>query len=957
MKTRTHDEIEEVLPQLSNNNALKSPCKISNGVLNFSYSKDDSNEYQLEQLDDTQNILSFSKNDVSPIERLPSNAGSDAYRGFFNQSPVLDASNKSFNQLFKKMPSSQIRIHQSPIDDKSFNMVEGGENPNYQPRTPDNKKQCIKDRFTAPSTAGMRKNRYSSLILSKDDVGDFGGGSLNKEGNMNSPYDDHSEYDDSDSLFRASNKIPQSNKYIGLSKVNSTKNGNKLDEHPRRGNLNKNEYVCHTTRKLTFPCDSELHPPKCTSFHELGFNSQPEIYTSPCQSRKRPGEAIENVQMLQILDTLDENDSSNFQNDSNDDISPKMLKESTPSKPKRDRLPKAKLRLKKNNNINLNMDSEKSAQLSPHSAKRKLNLLRSNTLKRSGFENLDSRMELSRKDSCEPVSSHNISYENDGVYYGDNKFVNSKNNTTHKIRKTSNIELERHVTKENQFLSNFSDTQKLKASKSRINLLPANQLFDVSLSNLKQSEQESIKHQDNLTINNNCVQNRNDNFQIKNAFQNTYHNDYEGVSNYENVGSKQKGGNNEQIVKYDMKMRNNWSRDSLFGSTNQFFGLNNQKKFKTVSQALFKVNHKSGVNNIEIDDDENDDMSRRSSPVKLNTLKSTKSKNFFDFPDNTSKKRFLDDVHSSVSKNEKKSIFHENYEVLENLGSGHFGTVYKCKNKFDGLIYAIKVLKTATKTAINEAQALASLNVMYESTYIVRYFSSWKEDNTVYIVMEMCSKNLEQWSQQNARIEEKTLRKIIKHLCKSLSKLHKDKVVHLDIKPENILIGNSGKFKVSDLGLVKLLKNKDDVRTLTEGDARYMAKELLQEYSFEDINTEKADLTKADIFSLGITIYELMTRNMVVLPKNGPLWHKLRDNNLPALDKLSGYSNSLKRLVSAMMDSDPSKRPSAKEIINTHLLYSKYNKIQLLKEQIKLLKEEADKRNQLNEHSKFDESG
>jgi serine/threonine protein kinase len=84
--------------------------------------------------------------------------------------------------------------------------------------------------------------------------------------------------------------------------------------------------------------------------------------------------------------------------------------------------------------------------------------------------------------------------------------------------------------------------------------------------------------------------------------------------------------------------------------------------------------------------------------------------------------------------------------------------------------------------------------------------------------------------------------------------LHNKGIVHLDIKPENILESFSGKFKLGDLGMSRLLSQVVEEHDIPEGDARYLAYELLN----EDPSASIPDLTKADMFALGITFYELM---------------------------------------------------------------------------------------------------
>lgn len=89
-----------------------------------------------------------------------------------------------------------------------------------------------------------------------------------------------------------------------------------------------------------------------------------------------------------------------------------------------------------------------------------------------------------------------------------------------------------------------------------------------------------------------------------------------------------------------------------------------------------------------------------------------------------------------------------------------------------------------------------------------------------------------------------------------------------------------------------------------------MARELLNDMEVIP------DLTKADIFSFGATIYGLMINSE--LPKNGLEWQELRNGNLHRIENLS-YSNSLKSIVKAMMHPDPDQRPSAHDLLSNHL--------------------------------------
>jgi serine/threonine protein kinase len=103
----------------------------------------------------------------------------------------------------------------------------------------------------------------------------------------------------------------------------------------------------------------------------------------------------------------------------------------------------------------------------------------------------------------------------------------------------------------------------------------------------------------------------------------------------------------------------------------------------------------------------------------------------------------------------------------------------------------------------------------------------------------------------------------MRDVCLGLQELHSRGIVHLDIKPENILESFSGKFKLGDLGMSRLLSQIMEEHDFPEGDARYLAKELLN----DDPDASMPDLTKADIFALGITFYELIEG--IKLEKNG----------------------------------------------------------------------------------------
>jgi len=139
---------------------------------------------------------------------------------------------------------------------------------------------------------------------------------------------------------------------------------------------------------------------------------------------------------------------------------------------------------------------------------------------------------------------------------------------------------------------------------------------------------------------------------------------------------------------------------------------------------------------------------------------------------------------------------------------------------------------------------------------------------------------------------------------------------------ENILFSKEANlYKIADLGLsrVSTVSKGEDI---IEGDSRYLAHELLN-LSSNDAN----DLTKADVFSLGISLYELMISNNFFiffvklefveekLPKREDEYQAIRKGNLPKLEKISGFSIKFKKIIANMMHPNFQLRPSCEEVL------------------------------------------
>lgn len=202
-------------------------------------------------------------------------------------------------------------------------------------------------------------------------------------------------------------------------------------------------------------------------------------------------------------------------------------------------------------------------------------------------------------------------------------------------------------------------------------------------------------------------------------------------------------------------------------------------------------------------------------------------------------------------------------EVLEILGHGGMGTVYKARQSRLDRLVALKIIRpeSASDPAFaerfnREARTLAKLN--HASIVGIHDFGDVQTESGVmyYFVMEYVDgPNLRQVV-QSGELSTGQAVAVIPQICEALQYAHAEGVVHRDIKPENILIDSKGRVKIADFGLAKLAERSAAEFTLTGthqvmGTPRYMAPEQMEGSRTVD--------HRADIYSLGVVFYELLT--------------------------------------------------------------------------------------------------
>ena len=254
------------------------------------------------------------------------------------------------------------------------------------------------------------------------------------------------------------------------------------------------------------------------------------------------------------------------------------------------------------------------------------------------------------------------------------------------------------------------------------------------------------------------------------------------------------------------------------------------------------------------------------------------------------------------------------FRRTEVIGRGKFGIVYKGYNVKTKHIYAIKVLNLDSDSdevedVQREIQFLASLKQMPN---ITRYYGSYLQNTSLWIIMEYCAGGSLRSLLRPGRIEEKYLGVILREILVALSFIHKDNIIHRDIKAANVLISNDGSVKLCDFGVAAQLNQASNRRQTMAGTPYWMAPEVIMEGVYYD--------TKADIWSLGITAYEMATGNPPYCEIEALRVMQLITKSKPPRLEGKGYSASLKEFIALCLDEDASERPSADDLLKSKFI-------------------------------------
>ncbi len=201
------------------------------------------------------------------------------------------------------------------------------------------------------------------------------------------------------------------------------------------------------------------------------------------------------------------------------------------------------------------------------------------------------------------------------------------------------------------------------------------------------------------------------------------------------------------------------------------------------------------------------------------------------------------------------STFAGRYQIIEELGKGGMGRVYKALDKETNEKIALKLIKpeiASDKKTIERFRNELTTARKIGHRNVCRMYDLNKDKDNYYITMEYVSGgDLKRFIRRSKRLDMETAISIAKQICEGLAEAHNLGIVHRDLKPNNIMIDDNGNARIMDFGIARMVKGKGITGSgVMIGTPEYMSPEQVEAKEIDQ---------RSDIYSLGVVLYEMTT--------------------------------------------------------------------------------------------------
>lgn len=257
----------------------------------------------------------------------------------------------------------------------------------------------------------------------------------------------------------------------------------------------------------------------------------------------------------------------------------------------------------------------------------------------------------------------------------------------------------------------------------------------------------------------------------------------------------------------------------------------------------------------------------------------------------------------------------DKYEKVRKIGEGSFGKAILVKSREDGKQYVIKEIGISRMSSKERQESRKEVAVLANMSHpnIVQYKESFEECGCLYIVMDYCEggdlfKTIN--SQKGVQFPEEQILDWLVQICLALKHVHDRKILHRDIKSQNIFLTKDGTIQLGDFGIARVLNSTVELARTCIGTPYYLSPEICENKPYNN---------KSDVWALGCVLYEMCTLKHAFEAGNMKnLVLKIIRGSYPPVS--IHYSQDLRSLMGQLFRRNPRERPSVSSILDKPFL-------------------------------------